>query len=381
MKVAKVGAVVSVFVAMLVPGCHGQESFDSLVRGQMEKQRIPGMAVVVVRGGTVVKEGAYGRADVELDVPLTVSTVFQIASTTKIFTGVALGKLEQEKRLSLDDAVGLYLPDLPPSWKGITLKQMAAHVSGLPDIIESPNAPLSAAFLKRSEHESIVYAESQPLQGKPGEKFNYDQTNFVLLRAIIEKLSGMPFEEFVKTSVFERLGMKSTSWGDARAAIVRGRSNLYSTVGAYTYLPEGTLSNAINPYVYPAYMSSAAGLNTSVEDLGRFAVALEEGKLLGAAELERIWAPARHPDGTIVDIAKEFEIQGTLSPATGWFRLERPGGAHPSVFMEGGSSTAFMYFPDDKLAVAVLTNLQGADPVTIAEGIAALYVPDLKKVF
>lgn len=380
MKVRNIGAVVSVLVAMLAPGCCGQESFDSLVRGQMEKQQIPGIAIVVVRGGTVVKEGAYGRADVELDVPLEESTVFQIASTTKIFTGVALGKLEQEKRLSLDDAVGLYLPDLPAGWKGITLKQMAAHVSGLPDIIESPNAPLSGAFLKRSEHESIVYAESQPLQGKPGEKFNYDQTNFVLLRAVIEKVSGMPFEEFVHKNVFEPLGMKSTIWGDARA-IVHGRANLYSTVGAYTYLPEGTLSNSINPYVYPAYMSSAAGLNTSVEDLGKFAVALAEGKLLAAPELERIWAPARHPDGAIVDIAKEFEIQGALSPAIGWFRLERPGGGHPSVFMEGGSSTAFMYFPDDKMAVAVLTNLQGADPVTIAEGIAALYIPDLKKVF
>ena len=109
-------------------------------------------------------------------------------------------------------------------------------------------------------------------------------------------------------------------------------------------------------------------------------MALAEGKLLAAPELERIWAPARHPDGTIVDIAREFEIQGALSPAIGWFRLERPGG-HPSVFMEGGSSTAFMYFPDDKMAVAVLTNLQGAEPVTIAEGIAALYIPDLKKVF
>jgi CubicO group peptidase (beta-lactamase class C family) len=380
MKVRKVAAVVSVLVAMLVPRSRGQESFDSLVRGQMEKQQIPGIAIVVVRSGRVVKEGAYGQADVELDVPLKESTVFQIASTTKIFTGVALGKLEQEKMLSLDDAVGLYLPDLPAGWKGITLKQMAAHVSGLPDIIESPNAPLSAAFLRRSEHESIVYAESQPLQGKPGEKFNYDQTNFVLLRAVIEKVSRMPFEEFVDKSVFEPLDMKSTTWGDARA-IVHGRANLYSTVGAYTYLPEGTLSNSNNPYVYPAYMSSAAGLNTSVEDLGKFAVALAEGKLLAAPELERIWAPARHPDGTIVDIAKEFEIEGTLSPAIGWFRLERPGGGHASVFMEGGSSTAFMYFPDDKLAVAVLTNLQGADPVTIAEGIAALYIPDLKKVF
>ena len=251
---------------------------------------------------------------------------------------------------------------------------------GLPDIIESPSAPLSAAFLKRSEHESILYAESQPLQGEPGEKFSYDQTNFVLLRTVIEKVSGMPFEEFVHKSVFEPLAMKSTIWGDARA-IVHGRANLYSTVGGYTYLPEGTLSNSINPYVYPPYMSSAAGLNTTVEDLGKFAVALAESKLLAAAELERMWAPARHPDGTIVDIAKEFEIQGALSPAIGWFRLERPGGGHPSVFMEGGSSTAFMYFPEDKLAVAVLTNLQGADPVTIAEDIAALYIPDLKKVF
>ena len=380
MKVRKLGTAIALFVAMLVPACRGEERFDSFVRAQMEKQKIPGLAIVVVRDAKVVQEQTYGRADVELDVPVTESTVFQIASTTKIFTAIALGKLEEENRLSLDDPVGLYLPELPAGWKGITLGQMGAHVSGLPDIIESPNAPLSATFLKRSEHDSMVYAESQPLQGKPGEKFNYDQTNFMLLRAVIQKVSGMSFEKFVRTSVFEPFGMKSTAWGDARA-IVRGRANLYSTVGAYTYLPDGILSNSINPYVYPAYMSSAAGLNTSVEDLGKFAVALAEGKLLSAPELDRIWAPARHPDGAIVDIAKEFEIQGTLSPAIGWFRLERPGARHPSVFMEGGSSTAFMYFPDDKVAVAILTNLQGADPVTIAEEIAGLYIPDLKKVF
>ena len=82
----------------------------------------------------------------------------------------------------------------------------------------------------------------------------------------------------MRKTVFDPLGMKSTAWGDARA-IVHGRANLYSTVGAYTYLPDGTLSNSINPYVYPAYMSSAAGLNTTVEDLRNFAVALSEGNL------------------------------------------------------------------------------------------------------
>ena len=133
-------------------------------------------------------------------------------------------------------------------------------------------------------------------------------------------------------------------------------------------------------YVYPSYLSSAAGLNSNLDDLARFAIALSEGSLLKADELKKMMAPARFANGSMADVSKDFGIQGTLAPAIGWFYAARPNGKHPCNFMEGGSSTAYMYFPEDDLTVVVLTNLQGSEPVSLAEQIAASYLSDLMRV-
>jgi CubicO group peptidase (beta-lactamase class C family) len=369
-----------IIFALLCSGVgNAQNKLDSFVRSEMVRNKIPGMALLLAKDGKTLLRKAYGFSDLQFKIAMRGDTLFQIASTTKIFTGIALGLLEQEQKLSLDDTAGKYLSDLPEAWRLVTLRQMAAHVSGLPDFIESPDAPLSSAVLQRTERESLLYAESLPLRAKPGARFNYDQTNFLLLKQVIESVAGSSFENFVRTKIFAPLRMTSTGWADMRE-IVPGRSSLYSTVSAFTNLPAGTLANSVTPYVYPPFMSTAAGLNSNVDDLGKLGAALSEGRLLTVSEQNRIWMFTRHPDGQIVDLAKDMHMPGTTGPVVGWFRTERPGKQHPAVWMDGGSSTAFMYFPSDKMTVIVLTNLQGADPLSLAEAIAGFYLTDLVKV-
>ncbi len=113
-------------------------------------QKVPGAAIAVVRKGKVLDEIIYGSANLQLDVPVSRQTRFQLASVTKVFSIIALLQLEQAGKLNLEDPVSKYLSDLPPSWRGVTLRELATHTSGLPDIIDSPNKPLSKEELSRS---------------------------------------------------------------------------------------------------------------------------------------------------------------------------------------------------------------------------------------
>ena len=155
--------------ALVTSSCFADDAASRYIREQLRLRHTPGAAVAVIRGGRVLEEVVYGSASLQLRVPVRRDTQFQLASVTKVFTGLALLVLEQNGRVSLDDQVGKYLTDLPGSWRNVSLRELAAHTSGLPDVIESPNRPLSPAELAQTEDQALQFAASKPIRAAPGE--------------------------------------------------------------------------------------------------------------------------------------------------------------------------------------------------------------------
>jgi CubicO group peptidase (beta-lactamase class C family) len=351
-----------------------QDAVDNAVTPLLKSQHVPGAAIAAVKDGKVLKEIVYGEANLQMHVPVRRTTKFQLASVTKVFTAAALMKLEENGKLNLDHPISKYLDRLPDSWLDVKVRELASHTSGLPDLVANPNQPLTEEELNRTAEEALKFSQSREPIGPPGDRFQYDQTNYLLLERIIQRVSGQSFRNFVIASVMQA-SMPATSWGDGRA-IVPDRSDMY------TELYHDRIENGANLYAYPEYLDAAAGLNSNIADMERFAVLLTSGQVLPRAELDRMWEPAKNRKGNVIDIAKDMDIKGVVAPAIGWFYADNSGGEYPRVFMAGGSATSIVLFPKQDLCIVVLTNLQAKDdPLPIAERLAKEYLPELKPMF
>jgi CubicO group peptidase (beta-lactamase class C family) len=212
------------------------------------------------------------------------------------------------------------------------------------------------------------------LNGLPGTKYEYNQTNYILLKRVIERVSHTPLRHFLCTRVF-RSGPTAMPWGDSRTIIAR-RSEMY------TALHGDTIENGGDLYQYPSYLEGAAGLNATVVEMERLGIALTDGSLLDSKELRALAQPVRQRDGSPIDLGLELKLDGELSPSLGMLYADNSSGSFPRLFMTGGSSTSIMFFPKQGLFIVVLTNLQAKDdPIGIAEGVAHFYIPSLTPMF
>jgi CubicO group peptidase (beta-lactamase class C family) len=209
----------------LITSCsraHGVASGGQAVE-LLAQQHVPGGVLAVVRNGVVVDEGVWGSANLQLGVPVQRTTLFQLASVTKVFSAIALLSLEVEGKLHLEDPISKYLDGLPQAWQAVTLWQLVSHTSGLPDVIADPNKPLDDTELARSADEALAFAASKPNLSPAGSHFAYDQTNYVIVARIIERVSGTKFRNFLTARVLA--GMAQTRWADARE-ILTGRADM-----------------------------------------------------------------------------------------------------------------------------------------------------------
>jgi D-alanyl-D-alanine carboxypeptidase len=331
------------------------DAVDDYVTAEIAKRRIPGLSLAVWKDGQVVKVGAYGKADLELDVPVAPRTVFQIQSITKTFTSTAILLLAGEGKLSLDDPVGRHLEGTPDAWKEIALRHLLTHTSGIPDFINRPTASLR---LEVTEEEVLKATAARPLDFAPGERWAYSNTNYHLLAMVIRKATGRWYGDFLRERLFEPLGMADTRVYNG-SAIVPGRASGYRWQdGGFRrgdFVAESILSYG------------GGGILSTAPDLVRWAAAFDSEALLPKAKIAEAWTPAKLKDGK------------TASYGLGWGVGSTNG--HREVAHGGGHVTGFasflILFPDDRLAVAVLTNANGANAGAIAHRVAALFVPAL----
>jgi CubicO group peptidase (beta-lactamase class C family) len=322
---------------------------DATIAQVMSRMHVPGMALVVVRDGQVIKQGAYGVASEELGAPVTATTRFQIASATKVLTGTLVMQLVQDQVIALDAPVRRYLPDVPAAWESITIAQLAAHASGIPDsgIIERPDS---------STVEQVTgWLAEQPLAFVPGSKAQYGLSDLVVLTRVLERVTGKSYEELLQT----RLGLQCTGFDHVhadgptrRADVIPGRVGVYRWEGDHLRTAE---------YFYPMWAYPSGGAFACAEDLARWAIAMDQGKLLSPASEQRAATPFRLADGG----AAPWGVVFTTGTVRGYRMYGHPGG--PAL-------GDILRVPDQKLTVVVLSNQKAMYPNT-ASVIAQLYLP------
>ncbi|TCV97432.1 CubicO group peptidase (beta-lactamase class C family) [Luteibacter rhizovicinus] len=330
-------------------------SLDTIVQQEMRDRRIPGLQLAVVQHGRVVTQRSYGTANLPDSVPVAGNTVFSINSATKAFTGVALMQLVEAGRLNLDDPVSRYLPDLPQAWRPITVRQLATHMSGVPNIIDDETGELRGT----TEGDAWKAVRNRPMDFAPGERFSYNQTNYVLLGKIIESLSGKPFRQVFEERQFKPASMTQTGFGDSRDVIPH-------KAPSYRYLYPEPLGQGELTTVYetfPPMLRTGAGINSTAADMAQWLIAVQAGRFVSRKTLAELWMPGTFNDGRRAEWAQ------------GWVTVPRAD--HPAVGGTGGGRSAFYVYPEDDTAVVVLTNLSGGYPEEFIDEIAALYIPGM----
>jgi len=359
---------------------HGQKpdaafdraALESFIRGEMVKHRIPGLQVAVVRHGTIAYHGEFGLANVQDSVPVTRQTTFTINSITKAFVGVAIMQLVDAGKIDLAAPVSRYVDSLPESWRAVTIRQLLTHESGLPDIMN----PNTGAMPGDNETEAWAAVQKMPLQSAPGVRFSYNQTNYLLLGKIIHSLTAKPFPDFIAERQFRVVGMPRTAaagFGDSHDVIAHGaRGYTFFRIEGQGLRTTDTLANVFEQF--PPSLRTAAGMSSTAEEMAKWIIALQHGKLLASpASLTTLWTPGRLNDGKIASFGGL-----TNGYALGWPTVDRS--PHPAIAALGGARSALFIYPDDDLAVVVLTNLQGSQPERILDPIASFFVPDIKNV-
>lgn len=328
---------------------------DAFLRSEMQERAIPGMQVLVLKKGKTVLARHFGMASLQYQVPVSERSVFSINSATKSFTGVAVMQLVEEGKIDLAAPAARYLTDLPAPWQTITVAQLLAHTSGLPDIID----PRTSSLLPGGPAAAWEAVKALPLASAPGVRFSYNQTNYVMLEKIITQQSGQPFLRFIQQRQFDAVGMPSSTFGDT-LDVIPNKANSYRLGGA-----DGqTLQNVIEDF--PVFTRAGAGINSNVQDLAKWIVALQEGRLLTPAGVARLWTPTTYADGR------------GAPWALGWPAVRRA--EHRAVGGIGGGRSAFYVYPDDDVAVIILTNLAGSQPEQLIDSVAGFYLPALRQV-
>lgn len=319
----------------------------------------PGCAVGIYFAGKALTR-AYGAADLERGVPLSPSSVFYTASTAKQFTAASIWLLVKEGKLSLDDDVRKYIPELPAYEKPITIGNLLYHTSGLRDYTDLLQlAGRGSEEVSTNADILSLTVRQKKLNYPTGTRYQYTNTNYVLLAEVVKRVSGQTLKDFARTRIFEPLGMNSTQFVDDPVKVIPRRALGYLAKGKGEYTL--VLNNAVR--------NGPAGLYTTVEDLGKWNQNFLNPTVGSAALLRDMERPGRLTDGTVTDYAS-----GIMIGQYKGLPVSRHSGHTP------GFRAEFLRFPDKDLGVAVLCNNSvESRPERLAEQVADVYLADRLK--
>ena len=327
---------------------------DDYVRSQLASRRFPGVALAVVKDGRVVKTAGYGVASLELEVPVSPNTVFEIGSISKQFAANAILLLVEDGKVGLDDPISTYLARTPSAWSAITVRHILTHTSGLADFDSG-----DIGFSYRREYTADEFVDllgKQPLAFPPGQRWSYTNA-FPLLGMVVERASGMSYTEFVRTRIFARLGLRSARFKSAGEVVPHRADGYLFTNGTYRH------GETLRPQV----IAPNGGVLIDVSDFAAWDIALTTHQLLSPQSLAMMNTPAQLADGR------------TVGHGLGWFLDTFNGhrfGAHWGTTVTGHSAVIRRYV-DDHVTVIMLANLDdgGLGLDAMSRHIAGMYVP------
>jgi D-alanyl-D-alanine carboxypeptidase len=343
---------------------------DAAMTGDVSSGRVAGASVAILRDGKLIFAKGYGRSNLELATPVTRGTVFRIGSLTKQFTAAGVLLLAEQGKLKIDDKLSLYLPKFPRA-NEVTLRDLLNHTSGVHNFTEGPVIDkISTSGATVQELVDDIAGQSPLYDFEPGTGWWYSNSNYALLGAVIEKVSGKSWANFMKTEIFSKLGMSDTAADDARD-IVPGRASGYSLVHGNA----GQFRNAAFTDMSVPY--AAGALRSTAEDLARWNVGLYSGKLLKPASLEMMLAPGRLRNGAENQTAIAWPGGKAFAPPPGYvpgpyaFGLEHHSEKGRRIVGHDGSIAGFdalmETFVDNGVTIIVLTNTDGAAHPLAAE--------------
>jgi CubicO group peptidase (beta-lactamase class C family) len=320
------------------------------------RKNSPGCALAVIRDGRIVYEKGYGMANVEYAVPIGPGTIFHIASVSKQFTAFAIQLLVADGRLSLDDDVRKYLPELHDFGATITIRHLLHHTSGLRDQWTLLNMAgwRSGDIITEDDILGLVWRQTA-LNFAPGEEELYSNTGYTLLGLIVQRVSGQTLRQFSEERIFGPLGMTRTHFNDDNTEVIAGR--------AYSYNPRdaGRVSNAPLQYANVG----ATNLLTTVEDMARWDRNFDDGKVGGTRVLEAMLQPGTLSSDKTIDYASGL----SLGEYRGVKTIAHSGS-------DAGFRSEYLRFPDQRFSVVLLSNLSSVDVDGLARQVADIYLAD-----
>jgi CubicO group peptidase (beta-lactamase class C family) len=344
------------FVALLVASAwaaaeENSSKVDEYLTAEMKSQHVPGVSLAVIKNGVVVEVQGYGFANLEHMVPVHPDTIFQSGSVGKQFTAAAVLMLVEEGKIGLDDPISKYFENAPASWKEIKVRNLLSHTSGVPDYENRPN--MIDLHKEYSEDDLLKFAMKLPLDFKPGEKWKYSNTGYVVLGILIHKVNGQFYGDMLRDRIFKPLGMNT-------ARVISDTDIVPNRAAGYEW-KEGKLKN--QDWVSASLNSTADGaLYLTMLDLIKWDAALREHKLLKPESYQAWWTPMTLNSG-------EKAHYGF-----GWF-LEKAGD-HRLIEHTGqwqGFTMHIGRYVDDDLTVIVQTNLAQGNPKKMAHAVAEIY--------
>jgi len=332
---------------------HGDELSDYVVK-QREAKNVPGLVVATIKNGAVDRVVTSGLASLDLNVPVKRESVFEIGSLTKAFTAELVMMLVEEGRVALDEQISKYLKDCPETWKGITVRRLLNHTSGLPNYTDIKPALLLNG-LKITYPEIFDLVKGLDLRFTPGEKYQYSNTNYYFLGQIIENVTQKDYSALLDEKILVPLQMTKTGPQKQRS-VIENRSIGYMRVGK---------SYVIAPFLQGESAWAAGYLISTIDDMAKWDRALLEGKLLKPESYAEMYKKVAIKDGV-----STYGFGWDVSEVSGHRAMQHGGGT-------AGFSTYILRLPDDKFSVVVLSNLAGSDVASIAHGVAKIALPTL----
>jgi CubicO group peptidase (beta-lactamase class C family) len=342
-----------IVVALGVTGTAAADAIDDYVRATINAKKIPGVSIVVQRDGKVIKSQGYGYANLEHEVPATAATIYQSGSVGKMFTAAGVLLLVEDGKLSLDDRLPSFFPDGPSSWHRISVRHLLSHTSGIKDYTDEIDIRKDY-----TEDEYLAVIKKIPLDFEPGTQWSYSNTGYMLLGILVSKLAEKHWSEFLEGRLFQPLAMSSTS-------VISERDIVMHRAAGYVLDEKGEVKN--QDWASPTANSTGDGaLYFSVKDLAAWNTALDARKFMKPDHFEAWWTPISLANGT------------TYPYGFGWTIQEQRG--YPLIEHGGawqGFRAAIARYPEQRLNISVLANLDAAEPELIAKTIAGQVDPAL----
>ena len=334
------------------------DGVDDLLKGEMQKHHVAGMACLVLKDGQRVKNFYGGAANLEWKTPVTAETVFETGSVSKQFAAAAILLLAEDGKLSIEDNISKFFTNTPASWANIKVRHLLAHTSGLRNYDGLDGFELRQHL---TQAQFISKLAALPLNFQPGENWAYCNSGYNLLGYIVENVSGKNYWDFLQEKIFTPLQMTNTTHREPWLVIPQRAAGYVFTNGIY-----------LNRDSDLTDLFAAGSIVSTVGDLAKWDAAITGDKFLKEFSRKLWWTPARLNSGQPVRAGRDAKA-GTYGFA--WFLNTVQG--HKNIGHTGitsGFSAANEFYPDDHLTVIILSNTdEGVFAGELAKKIAALY--------